>query len=405
MRFLFYSHDSYGLGHIRRTLSVAERLLADHPGASSLVLTGAPRANFLRYPERCDYVKLPSVSKGDDGQYVARDIDLPLKQTIALRSHLIRDAAEHFEPDLLLVDHTPIGLCGEISPVIERCPMRGRHLPRVLGLRDIIDEPEAVRAAWERDGILRVLQCCYDRILVYGQREVFDPIEAYRIPPVIARKMVFTGYIARSAGTTAPQEVLSRFAPRTNRLVVVTAGGGGDGLDLMRVYIDAVRPLGTNAPFESLIVTGPLMSPRKRQRVHDEVSGLPGVTVLEHHEDIPGLYRAAGLVVAMAGYNSVSEMACAGARALLVPRCRPRKEQFLRARLLEQRGVARCLPYEDLEPGRFRREMLEALDAPPPPRRWGLDFSGLAEASRTVAALLVPIPLTARLPGHAEVRS
>ena len=40
-RILFYSHDSYGLGHLRRTLTLATAMRAAIPDASILIATGS----------------------------------------------------------------------------------------------------------------------------------------------------------------------------------------------------------------------------------------------------------------------------------------------------------------------------------------------------------------------------
>src|SRR5262249_50100146 len=105
VRFLFYSHDSYGLGHVRRTIAVATRLIEDFRSPSALVLTGSPRAHYFRYPPRCDYVKLPSVTKARDGRYVPRELDLPLEQTVRLRGHLIFESVSSFCPRVAIADH------------------------------------------------------------------------------------------------------------------------------------------------------------------------------------------------------------------------------------------------------------------------------------------------------------
>lgn len=385
MRFLFYSPDSYGLGHIRRTISVCERLLSVRADASALVLTGAPRAHLFAYPVRCDYMKLPSISKREDGQYMSRDIDLSLAETVNLRSRVIAESAASFRPDVIVVDHNPIGLCGEALRMLEEQGRAPSRPVRVVGLRDVIDEPESVRRAWTADGAYDALRRHYDLALVYGQKDVFDAVAEYRIPDDVARKVVFTGYLHRNHARTAPDEIRRRLAPRTGRLVVVTVGGGGDGNLIVRSFLEGYAALGADAPFEAFVVTGPLMSPKKRARIFASAGSIPGVGVVEHADDMPALFRAADLVVAMAGYNSVCELACAGARALLVPRVFPRREQIVRTERLAARGVVRFLEPDQATPEALMRAVRDGLDGPRPPRRWGLEFSGL---DRTAAAIL-----------------
>ncbi|GAB4370006.1 MAG: glycosyltransferase family protein [Acidobacteriota bacterium] len=400
MRALFYSHDSYGLGHIRRTLVLAERLLGDNPRASGLVLTGAPRASWLTYPARCDFVKLPSVTKDEDGRYVPLEPGERLEETIGLRQRLIEGAATFFAPDVLFADHVAAGLCGELLPLLERMQRTAPSTLRVLGMRDVIDEPQKVRRAFRASGTLDVIRRHYDRVLVYGTPEIFDPVREYSLPADVAEKLVFAGYLPRNGARTAPEAIRARYAPRTGRLVAVTAGGGGDGLPLMRAALRGYRALGPGAPFELLLVTGPLLSPRKRRRLQARAAGIEGLTVVEHERDLPAVYRAAEFVIGMAGYNAVCEMACAGVRALLVPRVFPRREQAIRAGRLAARGVVRVLDPAEATPERLMHEVLAGLDAPAPPRGWGLPFTALevvsAQIGHDLAQRRPATPLVAR---------
>jgi len=388
LRILAYSPDSYGLGHVRRTVSLARAFLNRVPRSSVLLLTGAPRAHYFEYPPHCDYLKLPSVTKNREGEYICRDLDFSLDQTIRLRGNLIRVAAESYEPDVLLVDHSPLGICGEILPTLRLRGHGPRRALRVLGMRDVIDDPERVRASWDAQGIIDVLRECYDAILVYGQRDVFDPIKAYGIPPDVARKMTFVGYISRDGLRSQTTSLKRRYAPRTGRLVLVTLGGGGDGNTLLRSFLDGHEQLGDAPPFEVLAVTGPLMSPRKRRRFQDRARGRPGITLLEFTETLPALMEAADLVVSMGGYNTVCELASAGARALIVPRSFPRREQLVRARLLAARGVVRCLEDQDPAPQVLMGQVLERLEERRPKRGWGLRFSGLSRSAETLERLV-----------------
>jgi len=388
MRIMLYSPDSYGLGHVRRSLSVAEALLADRPRTSVRLVTGAPRAHYFDYPSRCDYLRLPIVTKDEGGRYVGTDDDLSLHETVQLRSRLIQEAAESFHSDLLLVDHAPLGLCREILPTLRRLG-RGRSAAlRILGMRDVIDEPAVVRAAWKKDGVLDVLRDCYDRILVYGQRDLFDPVREYAIPPEISCKLDFVGYIPRQGGTADLAELHRRFAPRTGRLVLLTLGGGGDGNGLLRVFLDAYEKLGPGPPFEVLAVTGPLMSPGKRAKFRALARNLPGFRLMEYAPNVPELMQAADFVVSMGGYNTICELASAGARSLIVPRIFPRKEQLVRARLLAARGVARYLRPDELDSATLIREILDGFERERPRPGWGLEFTGLDKTSLTIGRML-----------------
>ncbi len=388
MRVILYSPDTYGLGHIRRSLSVAGALLERFPGSQARLLTGAPRAHYFDYAVDCDYVKLPSVTKDDGGKYVSLDSHLDLTETVRLRTRLIDEVVRSFVPDIFYVDHKAPGLNGELQRSLDELDARRPRPLRVLGLRDIIDEPEAVKAAWKRNSALDVMRHRYDRILVFGQREIFDPVAEYGIPPDVARKTRFVGYIQHNWRQAAPNTALKKFAPRTGRLVLATLGGGGDGNLILRAFLQGYRELGDDPPFEVVAVTGPLMSAGKRSRLEARAAEVSGFAILEYTRELPFLLEAAAFVVSMGGYNTVCEIACAGTPAVIVPRTFPRKEQELRARLFAERGFVRSVSPEQATPRRLIEEVLDGLESPSPPKGWGLPFNGLEKAASEIATAL-----------------
>ncbi len=387
MKLMLYSPDSYGLGHVRRSISLAGAVLEHNPGSNGLLLTGAPRAHYFDYPENCDYLKLPSITKDKDGKYISRGLNLEAEKVIRMRAGVIWLAAASFSPDVLLVDHSPVGIGGEIVPTLMRLAAGpDKRTTRVLGLRDVIDSPDRVRSAWAENNVIDVLRNGYDRILVYGDSDVFNVVEAYGIPDDVASKLSYVGYIPRSGNRFAERAIRESYASRTGRLVVVALGGGGDGNTLLSTILSGYDQLGPEPPFEILAVTGPLMSPRKRKRFLATAEALPGVSLLEYTDQMPEMFAAADLVVSMGGYNTICELACAGANALIVPRSHPRQEQSIRARLLQERGVLSCLSGSELTAEKLMTAVLGNLDRERPQRNWGLDFNGLHKA----AALLSP---------------
>ncbi|PYV23259.1 MAG: hypothetical protein DMG24_14480 [Acidobacteria bacterium] len=47
IRAMTYSHDGFGLGHLRRTSSIARRLAQDAPGSSVIMLVGCSVGAFF----------------------------------------------------------------------------------------------------------------------------------------------------------------------------------------------------------------------------------------------------------------------------------------------------------------------------------------------------------------------
>ncbi len=193
MRILVYSHDSFGLGNIRRMLAICEHLHVTIPGASVLIITGSPMLQGFRVMQGIDYIKLPCLKRSVDGELDVRFLDLETAEVIRLRSELIRSTMARFRPDVVLVDKQPAGLAGELRPAMEWVRQNLPGTRTYLVLRDILDEAEKTRAEWRRSRAYETAQWCYDGILVLGMKQVFDICEEYGFPEGLRDKVIYCG--------------------------------------------------------------------------------------------------------------------------------------------------------------------------------------------------------------------
>jgi len=387
-RVFLYSHDTYGLGHFRRNLLIGEALGKAIPEVSILCATGSPRSHSFHLPPRFDYLKMPSTTKDVDGTYRSRSLDLSLAEVTELRSRLLRAAVVAFRPDLVLVDQAPTGMEGELLPALHELRRQRPQTRLVFGMRDLIDDPERVQAEWSRPATRDALRSLYDAIFVYGMRKVFDVAREYRLEPAVAAKVRLLGYLDPGSPSASREETRASLGLENGRrLVLVTVGGGGDGDPVVRAFLDAVRGAG-DPGFDSLVVTGPLMSPRKRARFGTIARSARGVRLVEFAPNVLDLLAASDAVVSMAGYNSVCEILSAGTPCVLVPRKRPRLEQTVRAERLARLGLARVLDPDTLTPRALLDEIEAALEGKRPDPRATLDFGGTERTVRAIRGLL-----------------
>src|SRR5213596_1642561 len=387
---MYYSHDTYGLGHLRRTLALARYLRLRTPSLSQLIVPGSPVPHSFSLPAGADYVKLRSVVKVGADDYVPRSLGVPLAPIWNARRDIILSAARHFRPDAFIVDHTPAGLKGEVVPTLralaEESPRRTRL---ILGLRDILDEAPRVRESWTGDGVYGLLDRYYDLILVYGQRDVYVVTE-YRLSPHAAARTRYVGYLRREPGARPPEDIRRELDLRTDRLVVVTTGGGGDGYELLRAVLESLRGMARAPRFDCLLIGGPLMDPAEREIVVSTVRTLPNARFLEFTQDMASYIAAADVVVSMGGYNAVCEVLSAERPTVIVPRVRPRKEQLLRAQALQRRGVARMIHPAELSADLLLNEVTSLLDHPPGPGA-RMDMNGLPGVAAEMDVILAQL--------------
>ena len=346
-RILVYSHDTFGLGHLRRCLTLIRALCARHPEASALLVTGSPMVHRYPMPSGADYVKLPAIKKVESEQYEARTLHISGSTIRSMRSNLILHTLRDFDPNVLLVDHSPTGSKGEILPTLEHLAERG-GCTRILGLRDIIDDPRDVIELWRKTGVYDVLEKHYDHLVVYGHPSVYDPVQAYEFPAALARKTRFVDYVCdRSAPPGSPG------ASGERPLVAVSIGGGdGGGETVIVPFLEMMRRFRARIDFSAEILTGPFVEPALAERCRELARDLP-VTLRDFVPSTAELYRRAELVVATTGYNTTTDLFLHARRAVLIPRVLYRQEQLIRARRLEALGLATCLAPEEVSPDRL----------------------------------------------------
>ena len=395
-RVLIYSHDTFGLGNIRRMLEVARHLVEASPEVSALVVTGSPQLQAMRLPPRVDTVKLPCLARDVDGHYGARFLDLSLARTVRLRANLIRSTIADYAPDLILVDKKPFGVEDELAAAFAEGPAAGVRPRRVLLLRDILDSPEATRHVWRKNGCFEAIEAYYDEVLVLGSPEIFDLREEYAFPPFAAAKVRFCGYIARQRGARGRDALRREWHLHEGEpLVLVTPGGGEDGHALVRTWLQGLQGLPDRLRPRSHIVFGPEMAEAPRTALQALARTMPQVSLQVFSDDMMSLMAAADVVVSMGGYNTVCELLSLPRRAVVVPRVKPGQEQALRAERMAARGFLRCVHPDGLSPAALmqavQHELQAHADGHPLPRLG--DMQGLARCS---AALLRQLDLEPR---------
>src|SRR5262252_5236245 len=118
LRLMTYSHDGYGLGHLRRSTNIAAQFVQEAPGSSVLMLTGCPPGNPFPLPKGIDFIKVPSLIKVDTGNYSPLGLRISRQKAKAIRASVIQSAVFQFKPKLFVVDYVFAGTYGELLPIL-----------------------------------------------------------------------------------------------------------------------------------------------------------------------------------------------------------------------------------------------------------------------------------------------
>ncbi len=352
-RVLIYSHDTFGLGHLRRCRAIANSLVGHDRDISVLIISGSPIIGNFDFRARVDFVRVPGVIKLRNGDYTSLALHIDIEKTLAIRSSIVQHTAEAFDPDLFIVDKEPLGLRGEVGETLRQLKKKGT--PLVLGLRDVLDDPDMLGREWRRKKVLPALRDLYDEIWVYGVPEICDPMAGTGMPRSVRDKMRYTGYLRRSLPSDAP--VLPPPVTFEEPYILVTPGGGGDGPDMVDWVLRAYESE-TDLPHPALIVLGPFMAMESQVEFVARCEALPRVEMITFDAHMETLMAGAVGVVAMGGYNTFCEILSFDKPALIVPRTVPRMEQFIRASRAQELGLSRMLVNGG---GRDAKKMVRAL--------------------------------------------
>lgn len=364
-RVMFYCQHVLGMGHLVRSTAIARALARKF--SVRLVIGGKITRDF-RFPENIDLVQLPALQSDPEftGLLVC-DSSLSLEETKALRSRMLLDAFDKFEPDVLITELFPFGrkqFAFELLPLLERARTRAVKPLMVSSIRDILVTKKD-QAKHERR-VCRTMNKFYDLLLVHGDPNFLKLEETFGRVADLQCAVEYTGYaVQRKIRATAADVELS---PNGRPAIVVSNGSGGcpSGEVLLEGVLRAAAVLEGCIPHRFVVFAGPLMPAGAYERLQRMAATLPNVTLARYTPDLAGYLRRAELSISMAGYNTVMDILSTGVPSLVVPETTNNdEEQTMRGLKLERLGVLRMLKQEQLAPEQLALAIQEGLRSKP----------------------------------------
>ncbi len=381
---LIYSHDSFGLGHLRRCRAIANALVDTFKGMSVMIISGSPMISQFDFRSRVSFITVPGVVKLRNGDYTALGLHVDLNETLAMRASMIQHAAEVFAPDIFIVDKEPLGLRGEIEYTLRWLRMKG--CLNILGLRDIMDDSEALQSEWKRKEAVPAVENLYHEIWVYGTEATGNPIEGIQLREKTIQHMHYVGYLRRDApDSPALPERYSK-----TPYILITPGGGGDGEILVDWVIRAYESAANGKLMHGVVIVGPFMKTETQLDFKRRIAQIPRLSFEVFTNRIEVLMKNAEGIVAMGGYNTFCEILSFDRRALLVPRETPRLEQKIRSDFAEDNALASVLYHENASKTELMIEALLCLPRQSKPSESICPdmLGGLEGVTNRIAALL-----------------
>lgn len=361
---VFFSHDSMGIGHVRRNLALAHQIAENYSGGTltGVLVTGLQDARAFPLPAGFEWLIIPGIEKGPEG-YRSRNRGLSMNQALRLREHALEELFSTFLPDMVVIDRHLYGINNELAAPLTRLKARKPRARVILGMREILDTPETAKAEWDNLAPLETAASLVDAVWVYGDRAVHDPVATGEIPAIFAPKITYTGYISK--GRTSFERTTE--FPTDKPFILTTAGGGSDGETMLSAAAEARVPAG----YQHLIITGPQISDERFDRLIAKAG--ENTTVLRSFPGLAGVIAEASAVISMGGYNTVSEILATNTPALVIPREHPRQEQRIRAEALAQHSALEWMATEDASPEKISAWLEKVLGTKTPRTTIALD--------------------------------
>ncbi|KAF8179744.1 putative membrane-anchored protein [Mycena galopus ATCC 62051] len=388
-RVLMYSHDNFGLGHLRRCRAIAHTLVERFQNLRVLIVSGSAIGNAFDFRDRVEYLQIPSVVRlmNDDHAAIIRlmsGLYMPPKHTelyevLECRVETLLNAAKLFRPSIFYADYSPLGLRGELIPALEYLKTQDAML--VLGFRDVLDSPAKLKSEWGHLNDLARAAELYDAVWVFGPPDFYDPLVDLEAPKALHDRVVYTGFLHREIPSPLPISTTSYPIDA----LLITAGGGGDGSRLFHQVIDAYAS-DPSLTKQAILVLGPLMHPSKREEIHRKAAAHSPFHVIDFEAHLEPIMQSAAGVVSMGGYNTFCEILSFDKRAIIVPRTLAREEQLIRTRRAADLGLVDMLLPEECDDARLLAAALHRLPTRPKPSdaNYDLSLGGLGAVSDLV---------------------
>lgn len=352
MNIIIYCQHVLGIGHLFRTLAIAEALTGHRV---TLVLGGPPVE--VAVPDHVRVVRLPGLMMDAEfSRLLPVEPGRAVEEIKKERQILLAELVRNIRPELLLIEMYPFGRGGfhfELGPLLQA--VRDGRLPScrvICSLRDILVEKKNQQKYEQR--VLDRLNPFFDAVLVHGDPEVIKLDATFSRLREITVPVVYTGYICQKPQPGDRQTIRTRLQLGTeDRLIIVSAGSGSVGHRLLESALRA-HALMHDQTRKMQVFTGPYLDDRLFAALPRLAA--PGATVERFTDNLPAWLAAADLSVSMGGYNTSMNVIAAGTPALVLPFDQNR-EQRMRAERLAGLADLSVLDESDLEPAMLAGKM------------------------------------------------
>ena len=376
---LFYCQHAMGMGHLVRSLALADALSQSF---RVVLLNGGELPSCLLLPRTIEIINLPPLRLAD-GQLISCDDRYSVVQAQDARLDRILNSFRWLRPDVLLIELYPFGRKKfefELLPLLEAAKTQTRFAPLIVcSLRDILVSARSDRQKHEQR-VVATANRWFDAILVHSDPSFARLEESFDRRTRLSPSVHHTGFVVGN------RQKLPRERSR-NGPIVVSAGGGHYGFQLLSSAIEAHALLSETETLTMKVVAGPFLPEAQWKELRVAADGRRGVTLVRSVPELYSELSQARASISQCGYNTAMEIIQAQVPALVVPFADGGEdEQLKRARRLEALGAMRVLEQKEMTPERIAEEIRNLINFQP--RTAHLNFAGVRRSTEILCDLL-----------------
>ncbi len=375
---LFWCQHSLGLGHLVRSLALADAL---RPTFDVVLLNGGRFPNGMNAPEGVTVVNLVPLGHDDGYELVSHDAEHDVASAKQHRVATILAALEQHRPAVVLLELYPFGrkkFAFELEPMLAAIDALGADRPKVVcSVRDILVNQRHDQARHDERASLAA-NAHLDAILVHADPAFASLHESFRPATPLQVPVFHTGFV-----TQRPTDEPNAGPDAALRLprVIVSAGGGMVGEPLVRAAVGAHRRVHVTTGLSTTVVAGPFLPDPVWQWLTDEADRSPWLEAVRQVPDLAAEIGRSAVSVSQCGYNTTMDLLRAGTPAVVVPYAEGKEdEQRRRAERLAGMGVLTAVDAADLHPDRLADAIATARSRTPATVTLRLDGADVSAA-------------------------
>ena len=337
-RLIFYSQHLVGVGHHFRNRQIISALADEY---EVYFIDGGRSVPGATLPASVQTHHLTPVFKDLTSGCLTSETEYDIQTVLKSRKQALISLIDRICPDIFIIEYFPFArweLAGELLSAIYKSRLINPDIRIICSLRDV------PRCPPDANRVCSILNHHFNALLIHADPQLTRLEDHFPHTNKIHIPVHYTGYVVE------PLNGIDHKLLKQNS-VLVSAGGGADGYDLINPCIKAWQHLyqrGIVKDRKMVIFTGPFMPQAQYATLESMCNGGP-FQIDRFTPHFLQWMQMADLSISRAGYNTCMNILETCTRAILIPGALVSDQKF-RAKRMAALGLAECIVGDRLNP-------------------------------------------------------